>query len=100
MAKWPLISRPGDPQKNGEKTHRKRLPLFYMNDYSRLGLRVASCDDARRLLAENRFGIIRDEEGFHVDLENAEAVQAAVALLNRRGVACEMADLADQMYQG
>jgi hypothetical protein len=100
MAKWPLISRQGTLQGNGEHTHRKRLPLFYMNDYSRLGLRVASCDDARRLLAENRFGVVRDAEGFHVDLENAAAVQAAVALLNSLGVACDIADLADQIYQG
>ena len=100
MAKWLLISRQGVVQGDGAHVHRERLPLFYMNDYSRLGLRVSSCEDARRVLAENRFGVVEDEEGSHVVLANAAEVQAAVAQLNRRGVACDVADLADQIYQG
>ena len=100
MAKWPLIPRQGVLQGRGHHTRRERLPLFYMNDYSRLGLRVTSCDDARRVLAENRFGIIQDDGGCHVVLENAVAVQAAVTLLSGRGVACEIADLAEGIYQG
>ena len=100
MAKWLLISRQGVVQGNGPHSLREGLPLFYMNDYSRLGLRVTSCEGARQVLAENRFGVVEDAEGSHVVLANAGEVQAAVALLNRRGVACEVADLADQIYQG
>jgi hypothetical protein len=100
MAKWPLIGRPDAVQGHGLHRHRKGLPLFYMNDYSRLGLQVASCEDARRVLAENRFGVVEDDDGRHVVLADAAEVQAAVALLNRRGVACNITDLADQIYQG
>jgi hypothetical protein len=100
MAKWLLISRQGELQRDGQDSPLERLPLFYMNDYSRLGLRVASCDDARRVLMENRFGVSQDDEGFHVSLENAAEVQTAVALLKSRGVVCEIADLAERMYQG
>ena len=100
MAKWLLIGRSGAVEGNGPHLRSERLPLFYMNDYSRLGLRVASCEDARRVLAENRFRVVDDDEGSHVALANAAEVQSAVALLNRRGVACDVADLADQLYQG
>jgi len=100
MAKWPLISRQDIIQGQGWNRHREGLPLFYMNDYSRLGLRVASCEDAWRVLAEKRFGVVEDDDGRHAVLANAGEVQAAVALLNRRGVACDIADLADQIYQG
>jgi hypothetical protein len=100
MAKWPLIGRQDAVQGHGPHGLCEDLPLFYMNDYSCLGLRVASCGDARRVLAEERFRVVEDDVGRHVVLANAAEVQAAVALLNRRGVACDIADLADQIYQG
>jgi hypothetical protein len=100
MAHWPLIpggksSRPGRPA-----TGLAQLPLFYMNDYSRLGLRVDSAKAALRVLAENRYRIVRDDEGCHVDLESPSQVAAVVALLHSRGVACDIADVVDQVYQG
>jgi len=71
-----------------------------MNDYSRLGLRVGSCEAARQVLAENRFGVTQDDDGCHVDLYGPSQVEAVVALLNSRGVACDIADVVDQVYQG
>ena len=100
MAKWPLISKQGGFQGRGYAVRREQLPVFYMNDYSRLGLRVDTCDTARQVLTENRFGVGQDEDGCYVVLENAAELQDVVALLNRRGVACDVADLADQVYQG
>jgi len=98
MAIWPLISR--QEAFEGNHSHTEPLSLFYMNDYSRPGLWVASCDDARRVLAESRFGVVQDGGSCHVILENADEVQAAVALLNDRGVTCEIADVAGQIYRG
>ena len=100
MAKWPLIPRQGDDRDGGFHTRREGLPLFYMNDFSRLGLRVDSCYAARQVLADNRYGVIQDAGGCHVALHNAAEVQAVVSLLNDRGVTCDIADLADQIYQG
>lgn len=58
MAKWPLISR--RKAFEGDHPHSEPLPLFDMNDYSRLGLRVACCDGARRVLGASRLGIVQD----------------------------------------
>ena len=100
MAKWPLIPRQGSQQVGGFAIPREQLPLFYMNDYSCLGLRVDSCEAARQVLAESRYGVVQDDDGCHVTLEDAAEVQTVVALLNDRGVACDIADLVDQVYQG
>ena len=100
MAQWPLIPRERTPQGGRHPAGHTRLPLFYMNDYSRLGLRVGSCEAARQVLAENRFGVTQDDDGCHVDLYGPSQVEAVVALLNSRGVACDIADVVDQVYQG
>lgn len=65
-----------------------------------MGLRVHPCDEALRVLEENRYGLIRDDDGFHVAIDGAAQVQTVVQLLNGQGVHCEMADVADQVYQG
>jgi hypothetical protein len=85
---------------HGGYTRRGLLPLFYMNDFSRLGLRVRSCDAALSVLAEYRYGVVQDEDGSHVALDRAAQVQAVVQLLNGHGIDCEIADVADQIYQG
>ena len=71
-----------------------------MNDYSRLGLRVHPCDEALRVLEKNRYGLIQDDDGFHVAIEGVAQMQTVVQLLNGHGVTCEIADVADQVYQG
>lgn len=100
MAKWPLISKEEDHHAQGCHTRRGQLPLFYMNDHSRLGLRVDACHEARRALTENHYEVVQDDEGLHVVIENAAQVPAIVALLEGRGVACEVVDLIEQAYQG
>ena len=57
-------------------------------------------DADRQVLVENRQGVVQGEGGCHVALDNAAEVQAVVALLNDRGVSCDIADLAHQIYQG
>jgi len=100
MVRLPLIPKEG-PQ-NGPWRHTRRacLPVFYMNDFSRLGLRVRSCDAALSVLAEYRYGVVQDADGSHVALDRADQVQAVVQLLNGHGIDCEIADVADQIYQG
>jgi hypothetical protein len=100
MAQWPLIPKQAPHQGRGHHAHRAQLPVFYMNDYSLLGLRVDPCDAALRVLAENCYRVVQDDGGCHVTLNGASEVQAAVALLNGHGVACDITDVADQIYQG
>jgi hypothetical protein len=100
MAKWPLIPKEGPHRGRGHHSRRSQLPVFYMNDFSRLGLRVAPCDAARRALEENGYTITRDGQGRHVTLEGAAEVQAAMTLLRDRGIDCDIVDVVDQVYQG
>ena len=74
--------------------------MFYINDFTRLGLRVHPCGEALRVLENSRYDVIQDDDGFQVALEGAAQVQTVVQLLNDHGVHCEMADVADQVYQG
>jgi hypothetical protein len=60
MAVWPLIPRQAAHRGGGHLPHRTQLPLFYMNDYSRLGLRVDARDAALRGLAERRYAVAPD----------------------------------------
>ena len=100
MTTLPLIAKEGVHHGRWRHTRRARLPVFYMNDYTRLGLRVHPCDEALRVLEENRYGLIQDDDGVQVALEGAAQIQTVVQLLNDHGVHCEMADVADQVYQG
>jgi hypothetical protein len=100
MTILPLIAKEGPHHGRWRHTRRSRLPVFYMNDFSRMGLRVHPCDEVLRVLEENRYGLIRDDDGFHVAIDGAAQVQTVVQLLNGQGVHCEIADVADQVYQG
>jgi hypothetical protein len=100
MLMLPLVSKRGTPPVVGPDFEHARMPLFYMNDFSRLGLRVHPCDEALDLMAEHRFGIIRDDGGDLVVLEKAAQLPLLVELLTRHGIACEIADLAEAIYQG
>ncbi len=77
-----------------------RLPAFYMSDFSVLGLHVSRCGDATVILEENEFQIIRTAAGAEVILENPGQVRLAVDILNARGIGCELADVAQTLYQG
>jgi len=98
MTNLPLIAREGPH--HGHHTRRAGLPVFYMNDFTRLGLRVHPCDEALRVLEKNGYDLTRDDDGFHVAIEGAVQVPVLVQLLNGHGVSCEIADVADQVYQG
>ena len=100
MTILPLISKEGPHHGRWRHTRRDRLPVFYMNDFSKMGLRVHPCDEALRVLEENRYELIRDNDGFHVAIDGAAQVPTVMQLLNGHGVHCEIADVVDQVYQG
>ncbi|MGD9330505.1 MAG: hypothetical protein PVJ53_04285 [Desulfobacterales bacterium] len=100
MATLPLIPKEGRHQGRWHHTQRDRLPAFYMNDFTRLGLRVHPCDQALQVLEQHRYGLSRHQDGYRVAVEGAAQLQSIVRLLENNGVVCEMADVADQIYQG
>jgi hypothetical protein len=76
------------------------LPNFYMEDFTRLGFRVSDCDAAVKILDRQAFSISRKNGNAAVSLGGASQVAAAVRLLAENGVNCDIADVADGMYQG
>ncbi len=76
------------------------LPTFYMNDYSVLGLRVSDCDAAFKLLANRRYVVTRRHGCRGVFVPAAKDIRKITGLLVENGLSGEIADLADQIYQG
>jgi hypothetical protein len=75
-------------------------PLFYMNDFSVLGLRVAKLARALDVLEADGYHVVRQECSAKVDFENTVRFKNIFATLARHGIAHGMSDLADCAYQG
>lgn len=97
MAYYPIV------QKNDRPTATagpRLLPTFYMEDFSVLGLRVKDCDQAVRLLDKNAFSLKWADGNMMVNIETASRMHEVMQLLNADGLTCEIADIAETMYQG
>lgn len=97
----PIFQKPGDhgvlPPDEG---FAGPLPVFYMNDYSVMGLRVSDREAALALLANHRY-TVRHREGCRgVAIRCAADMRAIIDLLIEGGLAAEVADIAEQIYQG
>ncbi len=76
------------------------LPDFYMNDYSVMGLRVSDCAATFKLLEEHRWAVIDRQGCLGVAIRSAAEIRKIIDLLTANGVRGELADVAEQMYQG
>ena len=76
------------------------LPLFYMNDYSVLGLLVSDLDITYQLLVNQNLAIVRNADHIAISIEWPGQISEIVNLLDRNGIDCEITDIADQIYQG
>ena len=76
------------------------LPEFYMNDYSVLGLLVASLDRAHQVLTDKDFAVDKKAEHLEVDVHRADQLSEIVNLLSQNGIDCGVSDIVDQVYQG
>lgn len=79
--------------------HSSALPLFYMNDYSRVGLWVSDCGAAVELLQD---GVTPagGHGAFEISVDGITAVFALVDKLRAAGIDCGIGDVVDQLYQG
>ncbi len=76
------------------------LPTFYMNDYSVMGLRVSDCAATFKLLEAHRYAVTDRQGSRGVAIASAREVPQIIDLLAKNGVNGEMADIAEQIYQG
>jgi len=75
-------------------------PLFYMNDFSRLGLMVNRLADAVSILRSSGYMVHADERGTMLEIDGKEQAAAIVATLRAKAIDCETADLVSCVYQG
>lgn len=76
------------------------LPLFYMNDYSVLGLLVSDLDITYQILVNQNHAIERKADHIAISIEWPGQISEIVNLLDRNSISCEITDIADQIYQG
>lgn len=97
MGYYPIVSR---HQKQMEGQHHHRLPKSYMEDFSIIGFRVDDCERAIGILDGSSFDLEQRHGRTLLKIENAARIEAVIQLLRDIGLACEVAYVAQGMYQG
>lgn len=82
------------------KAYARPLPLFYMSDYSVLGLKVDRLEESIGIMEAGGFRVEKTEWGPEVVVQEPGQVVSIMDLLAARGVSAEIADLIDGVYQG
>ena len=75
-------------------------PLFYMNDFSRLGLVVGRMADTLDTLRANGFRVLTGEAGQAVQVDGPGQAQEVFTTLLAAKLDFEVADLVSCAYQG
>lgn len=76
------------------------LPVFYMNDVSKAGMRVDRSDDVRSLLQDRSFSIPAISGGITVEISSPAQIPEICRLLQERGIGWTVTDLVETVYQG
>jgi hypothetical protein len=75
-------------------------PIFYMNDFSRLGLLVSRLEETLAVLESSGYRVREDDRGAMLEIDSREQMAGVFDLLSSRMVEYEMADLVGCVYQG
>ncbi len=75
-------------------------PLFYMNDFSRLGLVVSHLAEALNVLKHGGFTVHEVDDMASVDVAEHRQVLGIVGMLRQHGLSCELTDTISCAYQG
>jgi hypothetical protein len=76
------------------------LPIFYMEDYTVLGLRVGNLGAAVRLLEKNGITLLKKAGTIELSIERSDQIPQIFGLLNANGISCDIADIVESVYQG
>jgi hypothetical protein len=84
----------------GEMCSCSDLPLFYMNDYSKIGLQVSSYQEALNVLRATtiRYPKIGLEQRWAIHI--TDDIPAVVRLLSDNGIESQLTDMVTTIYQG
>lgn len=75
------------------------LPLFYMSDFSVMGLWVSDCAEAVRILRK-RFPITSGTHLSEVMIDGPPGIFEVIEALKSSGIECGISDMVGQVYQG
>jgi hypothetical protein len=75
-------------------------PLFYMNDFSKMGLVVGKLEQAVQVLEKNGYRVVTDAQGSALEVTDREQLRTIFDTLTRHQVDFETADLISCVYQG
>jgi len=76
------------------------LPVFYMSDYSVLGLLVDKLEKAVEVLEKGPFGVTEEGGKVEVAIDDPAHVSQIVQILKDHGIQSEIADVVGGIYQG
>jgi hypothetical protein len=84
----------------GELLNCSELPLFYMNDYSKIGLQVSSYEKALDVLRSHHYMVSDNLFWAELAIRNSDNIPAVVRLLSDNGIESQMTDVVTTIYQG
>jgi len=76
------------------------LPTFYMNGFSKMGLRVDRLSDTRRILENKSFPVSELRGGIVVEFSSAGGLLEIGRVLREQGIEWTVTDLVQNLYQG
>jgi hypothetical protein len=84
----------------GELLNCSELPLFYMNDYSKVGLQVSPYEEALSVLRRHQYMVSENLSWANLTIRNIDDIPAVVQLLSNHGIDSQMTDVVTAIYQG
>lgn len=97
MGYYPIVNR---NQKQMEGLDHTGLPKAYMEDFSVLGFRVNDCERALAILDKTSFKVKQSHGCTLLEIEDSARIREVIHVLQANGLACEVTDVAQGMYQG
>ena len=100
MGLLPIVPKENDTVSHHCHLKSEHLPAFYMEDFSVMGLSVKDIDTAVAALQRNGIEIEKKDALAMARIDGLNGMQTILGLLKSNGIAFELTDIADQIYQG
>lgn len=76
------------------------LPLFYMSDFSIMGLRVNPYHEAIKALEKRNHRLKIDHTGVKLVVEDFDGLKEVIRQLQKEEIQCDLSDIVTDIYQG
>ena len=106
MGRIPILAQNRDCSNESQQQLRccyriaRPLPVFYMAEYSVMGLLVDKVEEALRVLGENKIPVSKENNDIEVSVDHPTQLQRIIRVLTENGIGCELADVVSGIYQG